>query len=560
MSVAGRPSAASAEALLQALAQIPRLGWVPSPSPVQSLDDVARERTGPDRAPASFTVKRDDQIATLGGATKVRKFDTLFAQDPWASASHWVTVGAIGSGHVRATGAAAAELGTSLHAVLFDESISAGVLDNLAWTATLAHRLSYVGSRVELALRHPRALFATRAGGAVTIPPGATTPWGTVGIVCAVAELVAQVERGELPRPERLYVAYGSGGTVAGLAYGLSVLAPAWKTEVHAVRVVEGPLAPFAAIAKHAAGAADVLRAATGAPWPSPSLSFVPRSRFLGRGYGVASPAALAAVEALAPHGLALEPVYTGKAMGALLHDLDRGELQGAHVLFWNTRRGPLPDAPPAWRDALPRRLSRRLDGRGRRRAMAIGGGAALALGGAALLRTHGYAPLRGFESRALANWEGHVFAAAAEALFAEGPADRPSNAQIAASIDRFVVGMPPDTLQQIRGLCGMIEHGTALGGRSARFTRLTPAQRLDVLRRIDARGGVLADAVRGLRDLVYAGAYQSPAMWPGIGYEGPLVAWQDGASRGRDGLPPAPSATYDRWRARAGALPRSAP
>lgn len=42
--------------------------------------------------------------------------------------------------------------------------------------------------------------------------------------------------------------------------------------------------------------------------------------------------------------GIQLEGTYTGKALAALLADLEAGRLAGRHVLFWNTYNGqPLP-------------------------------------------------------------------------------------------------------------------------------------------------------------------------------------------------------------------------
>src|SRR6185295_10552511 len=50
-------------------------------------------------------------------------------------------------------------------------------------------------------------------------------------------ELGAQIRAGELPSPDRVYVALGSGGTVAGLSVGLALAGV--QTEIVAVAVVE---------------------------------------------------------------------------------------------------------------------------------------------------------------------------------------------------------------------------------------------------------------------------------------------------------------------------------
>ena len=62
-----------------------------------------------------------------------------------------------------------------------------------------------------------------------------------MGFVAAGLELAQQVREGEIPEPDRLYVAAGTLGTAAGLAIGLAVAGS--KTTVHAVRVSDRSIA-----------------------------------------------------------------------------------------------------------------------------------------------------------------------------------------------------------------------------------------------------------------------------------------------------------------------------
>jgi D-cysteine desulfhydrase len=57
-------------------------------------------------------------------------------------------------------------------------------------------------------------------------------------------------------------------------------------------------------------------------------------SRFLGPGYGVPSAESLAAVADAARCGLRIDPIYTGKALAALLADARAGRLDNKRVLF----------------------------------------------------------------------------------------------------------------------------------------------------------------------------------------------------------------------------------
>ena len=72
------------------------------------------------------------------------------------------------------------------------------------------------------------------------------------------------------------------------------------------------------------------------------------RDEFFAGGYARSNPETDAAVaRARDELGLKLEPTYTGKAMAALLSDLEAGGPGDRSVLFWNTYNSqPLP-APP---------------------------------------------------------------------------------------------------------------------------------------------------------------------------------------------------------------------
>ena len=336
---------------------LPRLGWVTEPTSVMPAPELAAEVSL-----AGLWVKRDDLCPALHGGTKVRKLDTLLAVEPWASAELLASPGAIGSGHLVAVVAAAAELGRRVEVHCFGEPLSDGVLDNLACTASGAAHLCFHPTRPGVMLRHPWLLSAGRWRGRAVVPPGATCPDGMLGLVRAGVELAAQVAAGELPRPDRLYLPLGSAGTTVGLLVGLGLagLLPA----VHAVSVVERPLATRGRLRRLTAAlrrrlvALGVEEAATS---PLPPL-VIDRTQ-LGRGYGAPTPAALDACARLAPAGLFLEPVYSGKAMAALLADGRAGA--GGTVLFWLTpRRGGAPPVPEDWRARLPANLARWLSKR----------------------------------------------------------------------------------------------------------------------------------------------------------------------------------------------------
>ena len=60
-------------------------------------------------------------------------------------------------------------------------------------------------------------------------------------------------------------------------------------------------------------------------------------TEWLGAGYGHRTQEAERALELARSDGLELEPVYTGKAMAALLAMRSRRELGDGPVLYWHT-------------------------------------------------------------------------------------------------------------------------------------------------------------------------------------------------------------------------------
>jgi len=500
---------------LQRLASLPRLGWVDAPSPVESLPGLAGEM-GLD----ALWMKRDDALGLglgLHGGTKIRKLDLLLAAPPWRDAPAWASVGAIGSGHLVALSAAARRLGRRLDARMFWEPPLPDLLQNLAYVASGPGELRFSGTRVALALRDPRALLAGRIGDAAVVPPGASCLQGHLGVALGALELKRQIDAGLCPSPAHVFVPLGSGGTVVGLMVGLALAG--LRCTLHGVAAVERIFSTERSVRARVRRVLESI-GAEGTPLPTLRLH---RGQ-LGRGYGVATPDALAACDRLAREDVGLEPIYSGKAMAGLRAAAPalRGD-----VLFWLTPRtaGPLPVAPD-WRERLPRGLRGRLEAAERPPALArrrVLLGAAGLLAGAAVLRTTGYPEVPGGVA-VLPRGAVAVLRAALEVVI--HPAlSREAIADVVGRIDRFAATQPAAIRWQIAGAFALVEQSPlAFAGRWERFTELERPARLALLDALAACGGVSAEAGRCVRDLSMLGHYQRPESWGRLGYRGPWV------------------------------------
>src|SRR4029453_5629775 len=95
----------------------------------------------------------------------------------------------------------------------------------------------------------------------------------------------------------------------------------------------------------------------------------------------------------------------------------------------------------------------------------------------------------------------------------------------VARAADRIAARVEPSAQKELRQLLGLFDNGLpafVLAGRTRPFTRLTGPEQDTVLADWrDSRLAVLRTGYAALRTLVLAGYYQSPSIWPAVGYGG---------------------------------------
>lgn len=333
------------------LRALPVAGLLDGPTPVQPLAD-------------GVFVKRDDLSAADYGGNKIRKLDLLLAAARARGAAEVLTFGYAGSNFVAATAWHGRKLGLSTLAYLLPQVNAHYVADNLSVGLHAGAELHLRDSEAAIArsaLLRSAVRLLRRGRLPAWIPPGGSSPLGAVGFVNAALELRAQVDAGELPVPERIYVAFSSMGTVAGLALGLELAG--LPSRIMAVRVVDPH---FAAPEKLRKLVRETRRLLTRherrlAPDIERALARVQvRAEFFGEAYGVPTAATRAAIDRFTGASAArADTAYSGKALACLYHDLDAGQLRGGTALFWHTynAHGLPPQVPRLTRDRVPEAL-----------------------------------------------------------------------------------------------------------------------------------------------------------------------------------------------------------
>lgn len=292
-----------------------------------------------------FWIKRDDQTHPLCGGNKVRALEFLLGQARLYRTL--LIVAPEGSNYLVATAYHAAQFGQRVVAVTFPQPRTEQVARNLG----LARRWGAEIRRADSLAALPRLLWQAwrevrqRDGmPPYRMPLGGTSPLSCLGHVNAALELAEQVRVGQMPSPDALFVAVGSGGTLAGLRLGIRLAG--LSTEVIGVRVTTRLLANAPRIAWLYHRTWTLI--ARHHPSPLPALrmhlrDITIRQDCCGRGYGIPTPSGTSLGARLArEERIELEGTYTAKALDGLVRTVQERRWQKRVILFWNTY-GPLP-------------------------------------------------------------------------------------------------------------------------------------------------------------------------------------------------------------------------
>lgn len=262
-------------------------------------------------------IKRDDLIGLGAGGNKVRKLEYTIGAALAAGADTLVTVGAPQSNHARLTAAAGARLGLDV-VLVFPGCPGGSRSGNLVLDALFGARVHWAGD-VGLTVAAQEVVEALRRRGArpELIPFGGSNAVGARGYERAGRELLAQ-----LPSLDLAVVALGSGGTMAGLVAALG----ADRVLGVDTGAMDEPAAAVAAMAGELTGAEVHKRLRV-------------RSDQVGAGYGRLTESTAAALSLAArTEGIALDPVYTGRAMAGLVAAVEDGTVApGRTTVFWHT-------------------------------------------------------------------------------------------------------------------------------------------------------------------------------------------------------------------------------
>ncbi|NVM01584.1 MAG: pyridoxal-phosphate dependent enzyme [Candidatus Helarchaeota archaeon] len=274
-------------------------------------------------------IKRDDQTTEIYGGNKPRKLEFLFADAKKKNKDPVITIGGLGSNHCLATSIFGQQLGFKVVLILFNQPLTSDVQKKLLlfqyFKTEMLHE-EIIKKDQGLLKRYPNSYFIT-GGGSDQI--------GIIGFVNAAFELKNQVEQGEMPLPKYVFLALGSGGTLAGLEIGIKLANI--NTKVIGVRVIDKSTTSSALVKSLFKKTLKNLKIFSDKIPDIQIQKSIIIDDFYGGEYGKVTKEGLKALQLMEKYeNIELDTTYTAKTFAAMINFIKKENFKKP-ILFWNT-------------------------------------------------------------------------------------------------------------------------------------------------------------------------------------------------------------------------------
>ncbi len=292
----------------------------------------------------SIFIKRDDLTGSgnLYGGNKVRKLAFLLADAVRSGAKKIVTFGSAGTNHGLATACYCKELGLDCLLMLKNQPNSPVVRQNLLLDHYFNAEIEIFANNVERKAALDEVLKTNND--IYFFPTGGSIPLGALGYVDAAFELKEQIEKGDMPKPDLIYLPVGSCGTTAGLLLGLALAQIDSKIIAIAVEPEE-KLNEFEETTKKLFSETNQLLNSFCDALPIvefPNEQLIINKNFCGEQYGLWMRCVEDIVRVMKnEEGIIVEGTYSAKPIAALIADIRNHTRNSDEViLVWNTYCG----------------------------------------------------------------------------------------------------------------------------------------------------------------------------------------------------------------------------
>ena len=313
--------------------KLPRFPLAQLPTLLEKLPRLSRELG------VQMLIKRDDQTGLALGGNKTRKLEFLVGDALAKGADTLVTVGAAQSNHCRQTAAAAAKAGLHCELILNGKKpdLPGG---NLLLNHLFAAKEHWIERPQRPAmLRDLPERLRAQGGKPYVIGVGGSNGIGATGYVVAMLELIDQL-RTTGQRVDHIFFGTSSGGTQAGIELGARIAG--YSGKLHGLSIDKNEpehLEYESEVAQIANDCAQYI----GSDVHLTSKDIKVVYGYMGEGYGVVGDLERESIRLMAQcEGIPLDPVYTGRAFGALLDLIRKRTFKPDEtILFWHTGGAP---------------------------------------------------------------------------------------------------------------------------------------------------------------------------------------------------------------------------
>ena len=339
--------------MLGRIESLPRARLFTGPTPFEWMPNLTKHCGG-----ANLFVKRDDCTGLAFGGNKTRQLEYYLGAAKAEKADTILITGAVQSNFVRSAAAGARRLGMTCHIQLEGRVATKAVqyhnsgnvlVDKLLGATIHSYPHGEDESGADSSLEEIAAELrdAGRRPYIFRLAPG-NPPLGSLGYVIAAQELMRQIAEGKFFVDE-IFVASGSGATHAGLLFGLRAMGSPIRVTGSCVR--RDITAQRARISDTCNGIAELLEVESSVIDEDISLT----DDFLAPGYGrLNEETSNAIVLGARTEALMLDPVYTGKAMAAMIQHASLAN-EGSGFVFLHTGGTP---AIFAYQDEIEKALT----------------------------------------------------------------------------------------------------------------------------------------------------------------------------------------------------------
>jgi len=324
--------------------KFPKQDLIHLPTPFLKLKNLTKELNGP-----NIYIKRDDMTGLAFGGNKSRKLEFIMQDVLDKKADTIITWAGLQSNWCLQTAAAARKFGITPILVLFDvydlpEEYDGNLLLDLILSADIKIKEVEKGSVLHLEnvdeILEETAMEVKESGQVPYIAPiGGSAAGGSMGDpLGAISYVNAYVEMMEQAETEGIDVDYvmhasGSGGTQAGLTVGAVALSENAKVLGVSVAEEKSTYTDYVLdIATDTVTALDM-------KLKLEKDDIIVFDEYLGEGYGEVNKEVAEAIRLMSMReGIFLDPVYTGKAMVALMDLVKKGYFEKQdNVVFFHT-------------------------------------------------------------------------------------------------------------------------------------------------------------------------------------------------------------------------------